>query len=195
MIETSPTARFHTAYGEFRLTAFRQNGSGVDIAMWQGDPAGDEPVLLRLQSSCVTSTALFGDVCDCADQIQLSLHTITAEGRGVFVYLTQEGRGLGLFEKVAGICEMNRGADTVTAYTGRGLVADVRSYTTALPIMKALGIRGPLRLMTNNPAKIQAMADAGHDVERVSLEIIPTDRTRHYLQTKKQSFGHLLDLV
>lgn len=194
-MDASPTARFHTRFGEFSLAAFRGGTDDVHTAMWTGELATADPVTLRVQSSCITSTALLGDVCDCAEQIGLALSYIARQGRGIYIYLDQEGRGLGLYEKVTGIAQMNAGADTVTAYTDRGFAPDARTYEDAAQIVRALGVHSELLLMTNNPHKLRAFAEEGFSVQRVPLEVNPTARTRAYLSSKKTKLGHLLDLV
>ncbi|GAA5201629.1 hypothetical protein GCM10023322_81990 [Rugosimonospora acidiphila] len=191
----SPIAQFHTDYGLFNIAAFESDTSAVDVAMWMGDVTGDPAPIVRVQSSCLTSTALMGDVCDCAEQMRLALSTIAGEQRGVYIYLSQEGRGLGLFEKIAGLAQMNAGADTVDAYALRGLAPDIRVYDEALDILRSLRVGPAIRLMTNNPAKLRALADGGMTVARMSAEVAPTERTRGYLTTKKARFGHHLDLV
>lgn len=192
----SPTAKFRSKYGDFNLMSFETMRSVEHAAMWIGDLSAATTPLVRIQSACMTSTVLGGVICDCAEQIKLSFQHIVGEGCGLFVYLDEEGRGLGLCEKVAAIAEMNRGANTVTAFTQRGLSPDIRTYESAGIILRKLGVMKSLRLMTNNPRKIDALKMQGFDiVERVAVEVAPTEHTYGYLSVKKSQLGHLLTMV
>jgi 3,4-dihydroxy 2-butanone 4-phosphate synthase / GTP cyclohydrolase II len=193
---TSSDALFRSVYGDFRLTAFEMAPDRTHIAMRLGDLANEAALLVRVQSACTTGTALGAVICDCRDQVEKALALIAREGRGLFLYLDEEARGHGLREKVNGMAEMNRGASTVTAYTGRGLPADRRTYADVGPILDELKTTRNLRLITNNPAKIAALSSYGYEVkERVPIEVEPTDLTRAYLMTKKHEFGHVLTVV
>jgi 3,4-dihydroxy 2-butanone 4-phosphate synthase/GTP cyclohydrolase II len=192
----SPVAKIHTRFGPFNVIAFDEPENGTQLALWTGDLQGPEAPLVRLQSSCITSTALLGDVCDCADQISMALAYIASSNGGIFAYLNQEGRGLGLFEKICGLAMMNKGEDTVTAYSSRGLQPDVRDYAPAGRMLAHLGVGPAIRLITNNPAKMLAMTTIGFNIiERVPLEVDATERTAEYLKTKKEKLGHLLTRV
>jgi GTP cyclohydrolase II len=196
-MKVSETARFRSHYAEFNLVAFEISPERTHLAAWLGDISSSEgPLLLRLQSACTTGTALAAAICDCGDQVRVALTRIPEEGRGLFLYLDEEARGHGLQEKVNGMAEMNRGASTVTAYTGRGLPADKRTYSDVGPILNALNVTKDLRVMTNNPKKLDALADQGFKVmERIPLEIEPSDLTYNYLLTKKREFGHIISVV
>lgn len=192
----SPTAEFRTRLGRFNLVSFEFSPSITHLAMWMGDLTVDTPLLVRIQSSCMTSTALGGIICDCAEQMQLALETIANEKRGLFLYLDEEGRGHGLHQKVLVMSEMNKGEDTVTAFTKRGLPPDIRDYKSVQIIFSSLGIIGPLRLMTNNPNKVAMVEEQGWNIlERIPLEIPPTEATSRYLTTKKEKLGHILTMV
>lgn len=192
----SPTASFLSKYGTFSLTSFQLSPSTVHIAMVMGDLSIEKPPLVRVQSACMTSTALGGIICDCADQMKLSFELIVSERQGVFLYLDEEGRGLGLHDKVITMAEMNHGADTVTAFTKRGLPADIRDYTDVGKMLSTLGVMKWIRLITNNPHKLESIKNQGFTiVERIPAEIPPTDLTYRYLLCKKNKLGHLLTMV
>ncbi|WP_369392998.1 hypothetical protein AB5J72_39550 [Streptomyces sp. CG1] len=195
-MNVSSTALFRSLYGDFSLAAFEMAPDRTHLAMWQGDLTSDEPLLTRVQSACTTGTALGAIICECRDQVAKAVSTIAKEGRGLFLYLDEEARGHGMREKVNGMVEMNHGASTVTAYTGRGLPADRRTYDDVAPILAHLNTTKLLRAITNNPAKISALSLSGYEItERVAIEVEPTELTRDYLLTKKSDFGHLLTLV
>jgi 3,4-dihydroxy 2-butanone 4-phosphate synthase/GTP cyclohydrolase II len=195
-VKTSSTATFHSRYGAFNLKAFELSPDRTHLAMWLGDLSSPDPLLVRVQSSCLTGTALGASICDCRAQVEQALAQIAQEGRGLFVYLDEEARGHGLREKVNGMVEMNQGASTVTAYTDRGLPADRRTYGDVRPILAALGTTKVLRVVTNNPAKLEALANQGYEIhERLPIEIEPTELTRHYLLTKKRELGHILSVA
>lgn len=189
-MDRSADAKFRSQYGTFEITAFGVGANQTHVALWMGDTRANEPLLTRVQSKCTTGTAFAAVICDCGEQVQLALTAIADEGRGLFLYLDEEARGHGMLEKVNGMAEMNRGATTVTAYTGRGLLPDLRDYSDAVAMLKALRASAVLRLMTNNPAKGRALTESGYMVERVPLEAKPTDLTYDYLLTKKREFGH-----
>lgn len=181
-----------TIYGRFTVQAFEESSGHTHIALWCGDVTGVYIApLVRLQSSCITSTALKVALCDCAAQLTLAFERIATEHQGVIVYLDQEGRGHGLFEKVITMAAMANGATTVTAFTNRGLLADLRSFAVAATILDALDVGRTVRLLTNNPDKIKAVIDSGRTVERLPLWTEPTEATRRYLECKRAELGHL----
>jgi 3,4-dihydroxy 2-butanone 4-phosphate synthase/GTP cyclohydrolase II len=188
-------ALFNSVYGRFRIIAV-QSGSGDEhAALVAGRPEEDELPLVRIQSACVTGTALGALLCDCRQQVELALQTIAAEG-GVFLYLDQEGRGHGLVEKVAHFAEMNKGVDTWEAAIRRGVDPDLRDYADASAVVKSIVGDRPVRLLTNNPEKIDGVRKAGLEVAaRVALEPEPTETNRGYLRSKKERMGHLLERV
>ena len=195
-MKKSPKAVFRSKYGAFEITSFQTEQSRVHAAMLAGSLPFTTPPLIRIQSACMTSTALGGIICDCADQIKLAFEMIDSAGQGVFLYLDEEGRGMGLYNKVIAMAEMNSGADTVSAFTSRDLPPDIRNYTDVGAMLSALGIGRQVKLITNNPRKIEAISQQGFEiVERIPVEIPPTELTYKYLVTKKEKLGHLLTMV
>jgi 3,4-dihydroxy 2-butanone 4-phosphate synthase / GTP cyclohydrolase II len=188
--------RMPTPYGEFRVHAFENDVTGEEhLALVMGEVAGDEPVLVRVHSSCLTGDVFHSSRCDCGDQLERAFERIGVEKRGVVLYLLQEGRGIGLVNKLRAYELQDGGADTIEANTKLGFAADIREYGTGSQILRELGVR-KIRLMTNNPAKYVAIEGFGLSiVERIPLEIAPSDHTRRYLQTKKTKLGHILELV
>ena len=188
--------RLPTRYGDFTLHAYRAELTGEEhLAMVCGEVRGDEPVLVRVHSQCLTGDVLGSSRCDCGLQLELALTRIGEEGRGVLLYLLQEGRGIGLVNKLRAYELQDRGHDTVEANERLGFAADQRDYGVGAQILHDLGVRR-MRLMTNNPGKYVALAGYGLEiVERVPLEVPPTAETRDYLRAKRDKLGHLLRLV
>lgn len=192
VVETS----MPTEHGEFRLHLYRDMLSGENhMALTVGDLTGDEPVLTRVHSQCLTGD-VFGSLrCDCGDQMDQALARLQEMKRGVFVYMRQEGRGIGLENKLKAYHLQDKGMDTVEANLELGFKADERDYGIGAQILKDLGVTR-LRLMTNNPAKRTGLTGFGLDVvERVSLETVPNDRNARYLATKRDKLGHLLSMT
>jgi len=185
-----------TRFGDFQAVAYRSEATNEEhLALVKGDLATDEPVLVRVHSACLTGDVFGSARCDCGAQLEKALEMIAAEGRGVLLYLLQEGRGIGLFNKLRAYELQEQGLDTVAANEKLGFAPDVRDYGIGCQILRDLGVRR-MRLMTNNPSKYVALDGFGLEiVERVPLEIPPTDGTREYLSTKKIKMGHLLKLV
>ncbi len=157
-----------------------------------GELPGPEPVLTRIHSECLTGDVLASQRCDCGAQLEQSMEMIAGAGRGVIVYLRQEGRGIGLFDKIRAYRLQDRGLDTVEANHQLGYPADARSYGVAREILADLGV-GSIRLLTNNPAKLADLSNGGvHVAERVPLETTPGRSNRRYLKTKKEKLGHVL---
>ncbi len=186
-----------TSYGEFRMAAFRSDVTGEEhIALVKGEDFGaDEEVLVRVHSQCLTGD-LFGSLrCDCGVQLHLAIERVAQEGRGVILYLLQEGRGIGLFNKLRAYELQEEGHDTVEANEKLGFRADLRNYGIGAQILRHLGVR-KMRLMTNNPSKYIALSGYGLEIsERVQLEVPPNDNSRRYLEAKRDKLGHLLKLV
>ena len=182
-----------TRHGRFTLHAYEEVLTGdVHLAMTKGDWTEAEPVLVRVHSQCVTGDIFGSKRCDCGDQLATALRRVEAEGRGVVLYMKQEGRGIGLVNKLRAYKLQEEGMDTVEANEALGFGMDHRDYGTGCQILRDLGIR-KLRLMTNNPTKRVGLAGYGLEiVERVPIEIAPNDDNVAYLQTKRDRMGHLI---
>lgn len=196
LVEKVAETDLPTIYGRFRVHGYK---SSVDpnpyIALTMGEVANGEPTLVRIHSSCLTGDLLSSLRCDCGDQLHLSLARIAEEGRGLLLYIEQEGRGIGILNKLRAYELQDHGADTVEANELLGLPPDARDYGIGAQIIVDLGIR-KIRLMTNNPAKRAGME--GYDleiVERVPMEIKPNDINAGYLRTKRDKMGHLLEKI
>ena len=185
-----------TVYGHFRLIPFRQKSNGLEhIALIKGDVTTDEPVLLRVHSSCATGDIFGSQRCDCGEQLHRAMQMVEQEGRGVILYLNQEGRGIGLMDKIKAYKLQEEGVDTVDANLRLGHKADERDYGVGAQILHKLGIR-KMRLMTNNPVKRIGLEGYGLEVvENVPIEIEPNPYNRFYMHTKKERMGHHLDNV
>jgi 3,4-dihydroxy 2-butanone 4-phosphate synthase/GTP cyclohydrolase II len=194
LVERAAETRLPTAHGDFTAYGFRIGFDGSEhVALVHGDVAGAEPVLTRVHSECLTGDVLGSRRCDCGPQLDESLRRITAEGRGVLVYLRgHEGRGIGLVAKLQAYQLQDGGRDTVDANLDLGLPADARHYTAASQILRDLGV-GRVRLLTNNPGKVAALEEYGVTVtERVPLTPRPNDHNIAYLRTKRDRMGHVL---
>lgn len=185
-----------TAYGHFRLIPFRDKVSGLEhIALIKGNVADGEPVLVRVHSSCATGDIFGSQRCDCGDQLHKAMEMIEEEGRGAILYLNQEGRGIGLMDKIRAYKLQEEGFDTVDANIHLGHRADERDYGVGAQILHKLGIRD-MRLMTNNPVKRIGLEVYGLKVvENVPIEVQPNKYNRFYMHTKKERMGHHLDKV
>lgn len=195
-IERGVEVDLPTKYGHFRLIPFRQKDNGLEhIALIKGDISTDEPVLVRVHSSCATGDIFGSERCECGDQLHKAMQTIEKEGRGAIIYLSQEGRGIGLMEKIKAYKLQENGMDTVDANLHLGHRADERDYGIGAGILHSLGIK-KMRLMTNNPTKRIGLEGFGLEiVENVPVEIEPNDHNRFYMHTKKEKMGHNLKLV
>jgi 3,4-dihydroxy 2-butanone 4-phosphate synthase/GTP cyclohydrolase II len=195
LIERVAEAKLPTRYGEFVVIAYR---SKVDpdqhVALVKGDITGAEPVLVRVHSECLTGD-VFGSLrCDCGGQIALAMEKIAAEGRGVFLYMRQEGRGIGFHNKLRAYALQDQGLDTVEANIALGFDADLRDYGIGAQILADLGLH-KIRLLTNNPKKVIGLESYGLQiVEIVDLRTPPTPYNLEYLKTKQKKLGHLLDV-
>ncbi|MET1078956.1 MAG: GTP cyclohydrolase II [Pseudomonas sp.] len=182
-----------TPFAVFTMHGFREEATGREhVALTLGDFSDGAPVLGRLHSECLTGDALFSLRCDCGFQLEAALRAIALEGRGVLLYLRQEGRGIGLLNKIRAYELQDGGADTVEANERLGFGADQREYDICLPMLDHLGISS-LNLMTNNPRKVKALVEMGIPVaRRMPLQIQHNPHNQHYLATKAGKLGHLL---
>ncbi len=182
--------------GTFRLVIYADSlESNVFVALVKGEIKAGEPVLVRLHSQCLTGDVFSSQRCDCGEQLDASLQMIEQAGSGVLVYMFDEGRGIGLLNKIRAYALQDEGSDTVEANHALGFAADMRDYRSGAHILFDLGAR-EVRLMTNNPDKVAALEKFGLKVvERVAVDIPPRDANRRYLDTKRTKFGHLLSVV
>lgn len=195
LVEEGVEVDMPTAYGHFRLIPFRQKSNGLEhIALIKGDVSGDEPVLVRVHSSCATGD-IFGSMrCDCGEQLHKAMELIEKEGRGAIVYLNQEGRGIGLMEKIKAYKLQEEGLDTVDANLHLGHKADERDYGVGAQILHLLGVR-KMRLITNNPVKRIGLEGYGLQVvDNVGIEIAPNRYNLRYMLTKQKRMGHTLHM-
>ncbi len=193
LIEKGEKIFLPTKYGEFQLVPFREKRTGLEhLALIKGEWEEDEPILVRVHSSCVTGDILGSLRCDCGDQLHEAMRMIEREGKGVLVYLIQEGRGIGLFNKIKAYKLQEQGLDTVEANLKLGFRDDERDYGIGAQILRSLGVH-KMRLMTNNPTKKVALEGYGLEiVEIVPIEVPPNEYNKFYMKTKKEKMGHLL---
>jgi 3,4-dihydroxy 2-butanone 4-phosphate synthase / GTP cyclohydrolase II len=190
-------AVFPTKYGAFRIVFGFESEDHSDevLALVMGAPETCEAPLVRIHSQCLTGDVFKSSRCDCGEQLELSLKTISEEGHGLLIYQLQEGRGIGLVNKLKAYQLQDGGMDTVQANHHLGFKADLRNYALCVDVLRHLGVKR-LRLMTNNPQKVEALQEAGIEVvQRVGIEIPSTDDTQKYLLAKKNKLGHLLSTV
>lgn len=196
LVEQGVEVDMPTAYGHFRLIPFRQKSNGLEhIAIIKGDVADGKPVLVRVHSSCATGDIFASLRCDCGEQLHKAMQMIEKEGRGAVVYLSQEGRGIGLMDKIRAYKLQEEGLDTVEANIHLGHNADERDYGVGAQILNLLGIQ-KMRLMTNNPIKRIGLEGYGLEVvENVPIEVAPNEYNKRYMHTKKERMGHNLHKV
>ena len=196
LVERGETVFLPTEYGEFKLTPFRDLTTGLEhVALVKGEWAEDEAVLCRVHSSCMTGDVFGSRRCECGEQLHEAMRKIEKEGKGVIVYMNQEGRGIGLMNKIRAYRLQEQGEDTVEANVHLGFRPDERDYGVGAHILRELGAR-KLRLMTNNPVKRVGLESYGIEiVENVSIEVTPNPYNLRYMQTKKEKMHHNLNLV
>lgn len=189
-------SRLPTERGEFRLAGYRSTTSAEEfVALYKGEMQADSPTLARIHSQCMTGDVFGSTKCDCGPQLRRTLDLIAEEGRGAVVYQLQEGRGIGILNKIRAYALQDEGADTIEANERLGLGVDLREYRQCVEILRDLGIVS-VRAVTNNPDKLRAMREGGLKVaERVRLEIATPREAARYLSTKKTRMGHLLELA
>lgn len=187
------SARLPTPFGVFELYGFEDSKAGKEhVMLTLGDVGNGEPVLTRIHSECLTGDALFSLRCDCGPQLEAAMERIGQEGRGIILYLRQEGRGIGLTNKIRAYKLQDQGKDTVEANVHLGFDADLRDYSVCKVMLGHVGAKR-LRLMTNNPRKVDALKALGFDcVERIPHEMAANPHNEHYLAVKKGKLGHLL---
>ena len=193
LVERGVEADMPTADGHFHIIPFRQKSNGLEhVVLYKGTWTEDEPVLVRMHSSCMTGDIFGSQRCDCGEQLHKSMRMIEQEGKGLIVYLSQEGRGIGLMNKIAAYKLQEQGDDTVDANIHLGFQPDEREYGVGAQILREMGV-GKLRLITNNPVKRVGLESYGLTiVENVPIVIEPNEYNRRYLETKRTRMGHKL---
>lgn len=194
-VERVAVAKLPTEIGEFKVAGYRSRTSPEEfVVLFKGEMKRKFPTLVRIHSQCLTGD-VFGSIkCDCGPQLEMAMRKIESEGRGAIVYQQQEGRGIGIVNKIRAYALQDEGADTVEANERLGFAVDARNYVQCAEILYDMGLC-EVRLMSNNPDKLKALEEAGLNVvERVSLEIEAQEPAAHYLRTKKEKLGHLFDL-
>ena len=190
-IQKKAKAKLPTPWADFSVIGFEDEEKGEEqLLIYLGD-FGDES-LLRIHSQCLTGDALFSLRCDCGPQLAMALERIASEGRGMVIYMAQEGRGIGLVNKIRAYELQDEGLNTVEANEKLGFAADERDYSYCKEMLSSVGVSS-VRLMTNNPAKIKGLEDVGIQVsERIAIETLPTKENKSYLEVKSKQMGHML---
>jgi 3,4-dihydroxy 2-butanone 4-phosphate synthase/GTP cyclohydrolase II len=189
-------ANLPTEFGEFRIAGYQSLISDEEfVCLYKGSFHEDIPTLVRIHSQCLTGDVFRSTKCDCGPQLQKAMELIEKEGRGAIVYQHQEGRGIGIINKIRAYALQDEGADTIEANERLGFDVDLREYHQCVEILRDLGLK-KVKVLSNNPEKIQAIRDGGLEIiERVPIEFKPSKNTLKYLTTKKLQMGHLLHLV
>ncbi len=193
-VEKVAVAKLPTKIGEFQIAGYRSISSSEEfVVLYKGEMKADVPTLVRIHSQCLTGD-VFGSIkCDCGPQLNAAMNLIETEGRGAIVYQQQEGRGIGIINKIRAYALQDEGADTIEANEKLGFAVDSREYQQCAEILFDLGLC-KVRVMSNNPKKLEALEKAGLQiVERVPIEVKAGEPAAHYLRTKKEKMGHLLD--
>ena len=185
-------ARLPTKYGTFRIIAFPgDNSDKENLALVMGKVEGE--ILIRIHSECFTGDVLHSMRCDCGEQLNLAMKKIYKEGKGIIIYLRQEGRGIGLVNKLKAYNLQDDGMDTVEANIALGFNAELRRYERAVEMLKSLGV-GKIKLMTNNPAKVEDLENAGFEVKQIGHCAEPNEENKDYLRTKASKMNHKLEI-
>ena len=195
-VERVAVASLPTEWGDFQIAAYRSLTTNEEfVALFKGEMSRDVPTLVRIHSQCLTGDVFGSTKCDCGRQLHQTMQMIQQEGRGAIVYQQQEGRGIGIVNKIRAYALQDLGADTVEANERLGLAVDLRNYRQCAEILFDLGLCR-VKVISNNPKKLQALEEAGLKiVERVSIEVDSSENAEKYLRTKKEKLGHLLDLA
>lgn len=193
-VERVAVALLPTEWGEFRIAGYRSHVSDEEfVALFKGEMRRDHPTLVRIHSQCLTGDVFGSTKCDCGAQLHQTMRMIEQEGRGAIVYQQQEGRGIGILNKIRAYALQDQGADTVEANEQLGLAIDLREYKQCAEILFDLGLC-QVRVISNNPLKLRALEEAGFEiVERVSMQVESHEFAQKYLSTKKKKLGHLLE--
>lgn len=193
LVERVAESMLPTKYGDFKMVGFvNKLNDEHHVALIKGNISGDEPVLIRVHSECLTGEAFGSLRCDCGEQLASAMEKVEAEGRGIILYMRQEGRGIGLINKIKAYALQDTGMDTVEANLALGFPEDMRDYGIGAQILSSLGVH-KIKLMTNNPRKIKGLSGYGIEVvDRIPIQINYNERNEYYLRTKKQKLGHML---
>src|SRR2546423_7425966 len=194
-VERVSEARLPTEWGEFQIAGYRSLISSEEfVALYKGDLRPDIPTLVRIHSQCLTGDVFASTKCDCGAQLHRTMEMIESEGRGAIVYQQQEGRGIGILNKIRAYALQDEGADTVEANERLGLAVDSREYRQCAEVLFDLGLC-KVKVISNNPGKLKALEEAGLEItERVSIEVRSSEPAAKYLRTKKEKMGHLLNV-
>src|SRR5882724_2496570 len=192
-VERVAEAKLPTEWGDFQIAGYRSLTSAEEfVVLYKGEMRPDVPTLVRIHSQCLTGDVFGSKKCDCGEQLHRTMQMIDEEGRGAIVYQQQEGRGIGIINKIRAYALQDEGADTVEANERLGLAVDLREYRQCAEVLFDMGLC-KVRVLSNNPLKLQALRDAGLEVvSRESIEVESTETARKYLATKKEKLGHLL---
>ena len=194
-VERVAEAKLPTVWGDFQIAGYRSVTSAEEfVVLYKGEMRPDVPTLVRIHSQCLTGDVFGSTKCDCGEQLHRTMELIEEEGRGAIVYQQQEGRGIGIINKIRAYALQDEGADTVEANERLGLAVDSREYRQCAEVLFDLGLC-QVKVISNNPGKLQALEEAGLEItERVSIEVRSSEPAAKYMQTKKEKMGHLLDL-